>query len=62
MVQFQRAVKTTIQILCYKGLFDTFLNADKILNDFFFVERRRLDLVGVNHVIQLFHSHIEIKK
>ena len=32
---FQRAVKTTIQILYDKGLFDNYANADKILEDFF---------------------------
>ena len=31
----QRAVKTTIQILYDKGLFDNYANADKILEDFF---------------------------
>ena len=31
----QRAVKTTIQILYDKGLFDNFQNADKVLEDFF---------------------------
>ena len=40
----QRAVKTTIQILYDKGLFDTFQNADKVLEDFLFTTRRRLDL------------------
>ena len=41
---FQRAVKTTIQILYDKGLFDNFLNADKVLEEFFFTTRRRPDL------------------
>ena len=40
----QRAVNTTIQILYDKGLFDTFQNADKVLEDFLFTTRRRLDL------------------
>ena len=40
----QRAVKTTIQILYDKGLFDTFQNADKVLEDFLFTTRRRPDL------------------
>ena len=31
----QRAVKTTIQILYDKGLFDNYANADKALEDFF---------------------------
>ena len=34
-VLVQRAVKTTIQILYDKGLFDNFQNADKVLEDFF---------------------------
>ena len=40
----QRAVKTTIQILYDKGLFDNYANADKILEDFLFLTRRRGDL------------------
>ena len=36
----QRAVKTTIQILYDKGLFDNFQNADKVLEDFLFTTRR----------------------
>ena len=40
----QRAVKTTIQILYDKGLIDNFQNADKVLEDFLFVTRRRGDL------------------
>ena len=44
----QRAVKTTIQILYDKGLFDNFQNADKVLEDFLFVTRRRGDLDKVN--------------
>ena len=40
----QRAVKTTIQILYDKGLFDKFQNADKVLEDFLFTTRRREDL------------------
>ena len=40
----QRAVKTTIQILYDKGLFDNFQNADKVLEDFLFTTRRRGDL------------------
>ena len=31
----QRAVKTTIQILYDKGLFDNYANADKVLEDFY---------------------------
>ena len=48
----QRAVKTTIQILYDKGLFDTFQNADKVLEDFLFTTRRRPDLEKVNDDIQ----------
>ena len=40
----QRAVKTTIQILYDKGLFDNYANADKVLEDFLFTSRRRGDL------------------
>ena len=36
----QRAVKTTIQILYDKGLFDHYANADKVLEDFLFTTRR----------------------
>ena len=37
-------MKTTIQILYDKGLFDKFQNADKVLEDFLFTTRRRGDL------------------
>ena len=47
-ILIQRAVKTTIQILYDKGLFDNFQNADKVLEDFLFVTRRRGDLDKVN--------------
>ena len=40
----QRAIKTTIQILYDKSLFDKFQNADKVLEDFLFATRRRPDL------------------
>ena len=40
----QRAVKTTIQILYDKGLFDNYANAHKVLEDFLFTTRRRGDL------------------
>ena len=43
-ILIQRAVKTTIQILYDKGLFDNYANADKVLEDFLFVTRRRGDL------------------
>ena len=44
----QRAVKTTIQIIYDKGLFDTFQNADKVLEDFLLTTRRRPDLSEEN--------------
>ena len=44
-ISIQRAVKTTIQILYDKGLFDNYANADKILEDFLFTTRRRGDLL-----------------
>ena len=43
-ILIQRAVKTTIQILYDKGLFDNYQNADKVLEDFLFTTRRRGDL------------------
>ena len=43
-ILFQRAVKTTIQILYDKGLFDNYANADNVLEDFLFTTRRRGDL------------------
>ena len=47
-ILYQRAVKTTIQILYDKGLFDKFQNADKVLEDFLFTTRRRPDLSEEN--------------
>ena len=47
-VLIQRAVKTTIQILYDKGLFDNYANADKVLKDFLFTTRRRGDLSEEN--------------
>ena len=43
-ILIQRAVKTTIQILYDRGLFDNFQNAEEVLKDFLFTTRRRLDL------------------
>ena len=43
-ILIQRAVKTTIQILYDKDLFDNYANADKVLEDFLFTTRRRCDL------------------
>ena len=51
-ILIQRAVKTTIQILYDKGLFDNYANADKVLEDVLFTTRRRGDLDKVNHDIQ----------
>ena len=47
-ISIQRAVKTTIQILYDKGLFDKFQNADKVLEVFLFTTRRREDLSEEN--------------
>ena len=47
-ILIQRAVKTTIQILYDKGLFDNFQKADKVLEDFLFTTRRRPDLSEEN--------------
>ena len=43
-ILIQRAVKTTVQILSDKSLFDNYANADKVLEDFLFTTRRRGDL------------------
>ena len=43
-ILIRKAVKTTIQILYDKGLFDNYANADKVLEDFLFTSRRRGDL------------------
>ena len=47
----QRAVETAIQILCDKGFFGNYANADKVSEDFLFTTRRR-DLEEVNDVIR----------
>ena len=47
-ILIQTAVKTTIQILYDKGLFDNYANADKVLEDFLFTTRRRGDLSEEN--------------
>ena len=44
----QRAVKTTIQVLYDRALFDNFQNAEEVLKDFLFTTRRRPDLEKVN--------------
>ena len=48
----QRAVKTTIQKLFDKGLFDNFQNAEEVLKNFLFTTRRRPDLKKVNDDVQ----------
>ena len=48
VIFFQRAVKTTIQILNDKGLFDDYANDDKVLEAFLLVTRRRGDLDKTN--------------
>ena len=47
-ILIQRAVKTTIQILYDRGLFDNFQNAEEVLKDFLFTTRRRPDLSEEN--------------
>ena len=42
-ILIQRAVEATIQILYDNGLFDNYANADKVLEEFLFVTRRRGD-------------------
>ena len=51
-ILIRRAVKTTIQILYDKGLFDNFANADNVLEDCLFTTRRRGDLEELNDVVQ----------
>ena len=50
-VLIQRAVKTTEQKFYDKELFDRFPNVDKVLKDFLFVTRSRLDLENINDVV-----------
>ena len=47
-ILIQRAVKTTIQILYDRGLFDNFQNAEEVLKNFSIVTRRRPDLSEEN--------------
>ena len=51
-ILIRRAVKTTIQILYDKGLFDNYANAEEVLKDFLFVTRRRGDLEEVDGHVQ----------
>ena len=48
----QRAVKTTLQILYDKGVFDFFQNTGKVPKDFLLTTRSRPDLEEVNDDIQ----------
>ena len=62
-ILIQRAVKTTIQILYDKGLFDKFPNADKVPEDFLFTTRRRGDLSDqINDDFQWFYQKIQFEK
>ena len=51
-ILIQTAVKTTIQKLYDKCLFDNLQHADKVLEDFLFTTRRRGDLEEANDVAQ----------
>ena len=58
-VSFERAVKTTIQILFDKGLFDNYVDADQVLKDYLLFDnnwRRRPDLGWIIVDIQFFYS------
>ena len=54
-VLIQTAVKTTIQTLYDKGLFDKFQNAEEVMKDFLFTTRRRTDLEKVIDDVQGFY-------
>ena len=51
-ILIQRSVKTTIQILYDNSLFDNYVNADKVLENFFTTRRRRESSEQVNDKIQ----------
>ena len=52
-VLVQRTVKTTIQILYDKGLFDNYAKVDKVLEDFLLTTRHRgVLLEQANDVVQ----------
>ena len=62
-ILIQRAVKTMIQILYDKGLFDKYAIADKVLEGFLFTTRRRGDLSNqVIDDIQWFYQKIQFEK
>ena len=48
----RRVLKTTIQILFHKWLFDNYDNSDEVSKEFLFVERHRHGLNERNDVIQ----------
>ena len=51
-------MRTTIQILYDNGLFDNCANADKVLEDYLFFTKRRVDLDELNdNDIQRFHRN-----
>ena len=54
-------MKTTIQILYDKGLFDNFQNAEEVLKGFLFVTRRRGDLDEINGDIQRILKKFNLK-
>ena len=59
----QRAVKTTIQKLYDKVIFDNYSNADTVLQEFLFTTSRRGYLTEqVNDAIQWICSQMQIKK
>ena len=51
-ILIQTAVKTTVQIIFDRGLFDNYANADEVLEDFLCTTRRRGDLEELNAVVQ----------
>ena len=51
-ILIQKSVKSTMQLLYDKGLFDNFQNADEVLKDYLFTTRRRPDLEEVNDDVQ----------
>ena len=51
-ILIQKAVKTTIQIINDKRLFDNFQNAEEVFKGFLFTTRRRPDLEQVNDDVQ----------
>ena len=51
-ILIQRAVQTTIQILCDTSLFDDFQIAGESLKDFLIATSRQVDLEEVRDVVQ----------